>query len=154
MVIGRLRARRGDPDPWTPLDEALDLARRTGGLAGAGRGRPCRGTLAGGRPCRGRTGEPDGALLLRAQADGWILGELWAWRRRAGIEDNAEPALVAEPFACELRGDWLTVAERWDGIGCPYEAAIARAGCPDDTVALSAPRRLPCRTCVARARRA
>ena len=25
-VLGRLRARRGDPDPWTPLDEALALA--------------------------------------------------------------------------------------------------------------------------------
>src|SRR5215212_2441688 len=25
-VLGRLRARRGDPDPWGPLDEALALA--------------------------------------------------------------------------------------------------------------------------------
>jgi hypothetical protein len=41
-VLGRLRARRGDPDPWGPLDEALQLARQTGelqriGLAAAAR---------------------------------------------------------------------------------------------------------------------
>ena len=29
-VVGRLRARRGDPDPFEPLDEALELALRTG----------------------------------------------------------------------------------------------------------------------------
>jgi hypothetical protein len=30
VVLGRLRARRGDPEPWAPLDEAAALAHRSG----------------------------------------------------------------------------------------------------------------------------
>ena len=32
IVLGLLRARRGDPDPWTPLAEAREVAERTGQL--------------------------------------------------------------------------------------------------------------------------
>jgi hypothetical protein len=32
IVLGLLRARRGDPDPWTPLDGAEAVARQTGQL--------------------------------------------------------------------------------------------------------------------------
>jgi len=32
VVLGLVRARRGDPDPWSPLDEALELGRPSGDL--------------------------------------------------------------------------------------------------------------------------
>ena len=57
-VLGRIRARRGEPDPWSPLDEVRDLAsrdRRAPAPRG-GRHRAVRGALARGRvrPDRGR----------------------------------------------------------------------------------------------------
>ena len=47
------------------------------------------------------------------------------------MESNA----VAAPFAHELRGDYLAAAALWERIGCPYEAAIARAGASDGRTA-------------------
>lgn len=136
VVIGRLRARRGDPDPWSPLDEALHLTRRTGDLELA----PVAAARA---EAHWLEDDPDGvaratdtALTLpRARADGWILGELLVWRQRAGIEDRAQPDRIAPPFACELRGEYHQAAERWEKLGCPYEAAIARARSTDDGTA-------------------
>lgn len=158
MVIGRLRARRGDPDPWTPLDEALDLARRTGTLEQASV------AVARAEACwleddpRGVERETETALTLpRARADPWIRGELLTWRRRAAIEDDVDPELVAEPLARELRGDWGGAANRWEEIGCPYEAAIARAVCPDPSTArvgLTALQELGARRAAARVARA
>ena len=66
------------------------------------------------------------ALAERCGA-GWVVGELSAWRRRAG----AEPAAgldVPEPYALEFAGRADEAAESWDALGCPYEAALARAG--------------------------
>jgi hypothetical protein len=94
VVIGRLRSRRGDPDPWTPLDEALELARRAGELELELELAPVAAARA---EVRWLAGEP-GAVALeieaaltcaRAQADGWVRGELLVWRQRAGIEDVA-----------------------------------------------------------------
>ena len=85
--LGRLRARRGDPDPWEPLDEALELARRTGELQrlGAGRGGPRRGALAGRRERGDRRRDRRGAgARARAPRTRWPAGELCVWRRRAG----------------------------------------------------------------------
>ena len=48
-------------------------------------------------------------------------------RRRAGIEDDVDPGAAAAPFALELRDEWEAAADCWDQVGCPYEAALARA---------------------------
>ena len=143
VVIGRLRARRGDPDPWTPLDEARELARRAGGLesapVAAARAEACWLSA----DAQAVVRETDEALgSERARADPWILGELLAWRRRAGIDDAVDPATVAPPFACEIRGEFQRAASRWEEIGCPYEAALARAECSDDVVAREGLRQL------------
>ncbi|MBV9363399.1 MAG: AAA family ATPase [Solirubrobacterales bacterium] len=132
VVIGRLRARRGDPDVWASLDEALELARNAGELELA----PVAAARAEARWLGGETAaiadETDAAVACaRAHADTWIRGELLVWRRRAGIDEVVEPTAVAAPFAHELGGDYRAAAALWEGIGCPYEAAIARAGSPD-----------------------
>jgi DNA-binding CsgD family transcriptional regulator len=124
-VLGRLRARRGDPDPWTPLDEALELARGTGELQ---RLAPVAAARAEARWLAGEdeaiAAETEAALALE-QTHRWAGGELYAWRQRAGLVDAFEPDAVAEPFRLELAGDWTAAAERWTAIGCPYEAALA-----------------------------
>jgi DNA-binding CsgD family transcriptional regulator len=132
-VIGTLRARRGDPDPWAPLDEAQALARRTGELQ---RLAPVAAARAEARWLAGKprrvAAETDAVLeLLLAIDDPWNTGDLCVWRHRAGIAD-ARPANVAPPFAAELAGDTGTAATLWTQLGCPYEAALARAAGDDD----------------------
>jgi DNA-binding CsgD family transcriptional regulator/tetratricopeptide (TPR) repeat protein len=64
--------------------------------------------------------------LAREQHDPWAEGELYLWRRRAGVVDDIEPDAVAEPFRLELEGAWEAAGDLWLAIGCPYEAALAR----------------------------
>jgi DNA-binding CsgD family transcriptional regulator len=131
-VVGRLRARRGDPDPWAPLDEALELALGAGELQ---RVAPVAGARAEARWLAGESeaiaAETDATLALE-QSHRWAGGELYVWRRRAGLVDAFEDDAVAEPFLLELDGDWAAAAERWTAMGCPYEAALALGHADDD----------------------
>jgi DNA-binding CsgD family transcriptional regulator len=127
VVLGQLRARRGDPDPWSPLDEALELSRNAAELQRLG---PVAAARAEARWLEGNATmvaqETDETLVLALElADTWVLGELWSWRRRAGVVDRVDVSAVAEPFALELDGDWHAAARLWEEIGCPYEAALA-----------------------------
>jgi DNA-binding CsgD family transcriptional regulator len=63
-----------------------------------------------------------------------LIGELAAWRRRAGLEGEIPPD-APEPYALQLTGDWTRAAERWRKLGCPYEAALA-LGDADDVESL------------------
>ena len=90
IVLGRLRARRGDPDPWGPLDEALELAlepeRCSASRPWPRRARRRAGSAA--EPERVRE-ETDGALALaRTTATPGSGGELYPWRRHAGIDEQ------------------------------------------------------------------
>jgi DNA-binding CsgD family transcriptional regulator/tetratricopeptide (TPR) repeat protein len=126
-VLGRLRARRGDPDPWTPLDEASALAAGMGELQRlltVALARAEARWLAGQAHLIGF--ETSVALdLAAAQQLSWGVGELLLWRRRAGLGDSAEPAAAAEPFARMLAGETDEAAKLWSDLGCPYEAALA-----------------------------
>ena len=131
-VVGRLRARRGDPDPWVPLDEALELARRTGEvqrLAAVAGARAEARWLAGENEAI--AAETDPTLALE-QIHRWAGGELYVWRRRAGIVDTYEHDAVAEPHRLELEGAWEAAAAQWTAMGCPYEAALALGHADDD----------------------
>jgi DNA-binding CsgD family transcriptional regulator len=127
IVLGRLRARRGDPDPWGPLDEAATLAgmaeevQRLGPVAAA-RAEAC--WLAGELDRIGS--ETEAALALAFEHDkAWEMGELLAWRHRAGIVDPPAGVALPDPFRLELDGDARSASTLWQRLGCPYEAAIA-----------------------------
>jgi ATP/maltotriose-dependent transcriptional regulator MalT len=128
-VLGCLRARRGDPEVWEPLDEGLRLARGTEELQRIA-------TVAAARAeAHWHAGDLDAIgeeteLALRLALDNhdlWYAGEVGVWRGRAGIVDDLPPGAVAEPYALELAGDWEAAAARWTELGCPYDAALALA---------------------------
>ncbi len=129
VVMGRLLARRGEPGVWAPLDEALDIAARTGEIQRLG-------VVAGARAeAHWLTGDDDAIQVETSAAlalalirrDDWVAGELFVWRRRAGNPEEPAPGTVAEPYRLELEGAAEEAAELWRAIGCPYEAAIALA---------------------------
>jgi DNA-binding CsgD family transcriptional regulator len=124
IVIGLLRARRGDPESWVPLDEAAELARATGELQ---RIAPVACARAEARWLAGQAAwigpETDAALALAlASGNAWEAAELHWWRRRAGLE---APGPAPD-------------AEAWEQLGCPYEAALARLDRGDEASLLSA----------------
>ena len=133
VAIGLVRARRGDPHQWTPLNEALSLAETTGELQRLGPVAAARAEAAwlDGKP-EAIAAETQAALELAQRGHaGWSAGELACWRMRSGGDEEALPGL-SEPYALQIAGDWSGAAERWAAIGCPYEAALALADAPDD----------------------
>jgi DNA-binding CsgD family transcriptional regulator/tetratricopeptide (TPR) repeat protein len=132
-VVGVVRARRGDPDAWRALDEALALVRPTGELQ---RMAPVAAARAEALWLESRGDEVAGATqdafaLAVRRRSAWDIGELACWRRRAGWREDI-PLGAAEPYALQLRGEWEGAAQRWMEIGCPYEAALALADADDD----------------------
>jgi DNA-binding CsgD family transcriptional regulator/tetratricopeptide (TPR) repeat protein len=132
-VLGLVRARRGDPQAWPPLDEALALVRPSGELQRLAPVAAARAEvlwLQGRREAVAEATQAAFDLALRHRA-AWEAGELACWRRRAGIREPV-PAGAAEPYALQLAGAWERAAELWTAIGCPYEAALALADAADD----------------------
>jgi tetratricopeptide (TPR) repeat protein len=133
VVLGLLRARRGDPDQWAPLDEALALAEATGELQHLGPAAAARAEAAwleGKAEAIAQETQDAFELAVRGHVS-WSMGELAFWRRRSGI-DEAIPPGVAEPYALQMSGDWSRAGELWAEIGCPYEAALALGEADDD----------------------
>ena len=133
VVLGLVRARRGDPDVWGPLDAALAWAQPTKELqlvAPAAAARAEAAWLEGRGEEAAAAAEVGLGLALRAGAS-WEIGELACWRRRAGVEEQT-PSGAAEPYALEMAGEPARAAEMWARIGCPYEAALARAQADDE----------------------
>jgi DNA-binding CsgD family transcriptional regulator/tetratricopeptide (TPR) repeat protein len=126
VVLGLVRARRGDPEVWPVLDEALALVERIGELQRLAPAAAARSEAA---LLEGRPGpvERETEVVYRLaleRGSGWEIGELAWLRRQAGI-DEAVPGGAAEPWACMLAADWSRAAETWTELGCPYEAALA-----------------------------
>jgi ATP/maltotriose-dependent transcriptional regulator MalT len=134
VVLGRLRARRGDPDAGTVLDEALELARQNGSPWRALSVRAARAeaaVLAG--DAGGAREEAAAALaVVTPSSQPWLVGELAYWSWVIGELDGA-PEGAAVPFALQIDGRAAEAALAWDRLGCPYEAARARTetGRPD-----------------------
>lgn len=133
VVLGLVRARRGDPDCWPLLDEAWEKAERTGVLQFMGPVAAARAEAAwlDGKP--DLVAELTERTLQLAQQRGaaWIVGELACWRLRAGVREP-EAEGVATPYAFELAGDWKQAAQFWQERGCPYDSALARASAHDE----------------------
>jgi hypothetical protein len=154
-VIGRVHARRGDPDVWPSLDKALSLAAPSDELQAIEPVAVARAEAAwlAGQP-RLVAEATDAALELAVRRRArWVIGELGCWRWRAGIKDGPLTD-AAEPYAFEIAGSWAQAADAWEQIGCPYERALALASADDEgalasrcpSYSGSAPRR-PSRSC-------
>jgi DNA-binding CsgD family transcriptional regulator len=128
VVLGLVRARRGDPDQWSALDEAAELAtasQELQWLAPVAAARAEAWWLAA-RP-DAVAAETDDVLGRAVEGRAlWWVGELACWRRRCGVQEDPPP-ISAEPWALQLAGDWKRAADRWSQLGCPYEAALALA---------------------------
>jgi DNA-binding CsgD family transcriptional regulator len=132
-VLGLVRARRGDPEVWPPLDEAWSLAEPTAELQ---RIEPAAAARAEAAWLEGRpdaVAEATGSVLDLALRRGqsWVAGELSYWRWRAGIEEEPPPE-AAEPWTTQIAGDWKAAARMWEELDSPYEAALARADSNDE----------------------
>ncbi|MEA2169733.1 MAG: hypothetical protein QOF76_3033 [Solirubrobacteraceae bacterium] len=132
VALGVVRARRGDPEAQSPLDEAQRMAEEFGQLQFTV---PVAAARAEAAWLRGHpddvAAETVAPLALAVDAgDGWMVGELAVWRRRAGI-DGAAP--IAEgPWALELAGDHRGAADALNALGCHYDAALALTGSDDE----------------------
>ena len=133
VVLGLLRARRGDPDAWPLLDEALALVEHSDELQHVAPVAAARAEALWLEGEHDRVGpETEAALNLAVRwRSPWAMGELASWRRRAGIRDEIPPG-AAEPYALQLAGEWTGAAEAWTRIGCPYDAALALAAGNDE----------------------
>jgi DNA-binding CsgD family transcriptional regulator len=133
IVVGLVRARRGDPDWRSPLDRAAAIAEATGELQYLA---PVAAAQAEAAWLAGRSDDiaalTESAFQLAQQAAlPWFAGELACWRARAGVvEPPTESA--AEPFQLELAGDFAGAARFWAKIGCAYDAALTLAGAADE----------------------
>ena len=127
-ALGRLQARRGEPQAAATLDEALALAQASGTLQRVAPVRCARAEAAWlrGDPA-GVVAEARAALALaQAQRHPWFAGELALWLHRAGAPVGV-PASCAQPHALSLRGQWRQAAAAWAAIGAPFEQALALA---------------------------
>jgi DNA-binding CsgD family transcriptional regulator/tetratricopeptide (TPR) repeat protein len=126
-VIGRVRARRGDPGVWPVLDEALSLSSIGDTLESSEPATVARAEAAWlGGDMEGVKQETAATFALaRRCGSRWVVAELAAWRRRGGLDDQLSDGETAGPYAQEVAGDWQAAAAQWRELGCPYEAALA-----------------------------
>jgi DNA-binding CsgD family transcriptional regulator/tetratricopeptide (TPR) repeat protein len=128
VALGLVRARRGDPDPWSPLDEALELAsprRELQWIAPVAIARAEAAWL---------EGRNDAAIAAtdiafefsRSKKSQYTTG-LAYWRWRAGLKPDVHTA-ENDPHTLEMGGHWAQAAQAWAILGCPYESALAVAG--------------------------
>jgi DNA-binding CsgD family transcriptional regulator/tetratricopeptide (TPR) repeat protein len=127
VVLGLVRARRGDPGHHALLDEAWELAAPTGELSRLGQVAAARAEaswLQGDLAAVGPATEEAFRLAI-ARGESWMVGGLALLRRRAGIPVDGVNLSGAAPYEHALAGDAHATAAAWNEIGCPYEAALA-----------------------------
>ncbi|WP_028644907.1 ATP-binding protein [Nocardioides sp. URHA0020] len=129
-VLGRVAARRGDRDAQARTTAAWELAVPTGDLqrlwpAAAGRAEAARD------PAEVPALVADTFATAVALGHPWAVGELGWWLVRSGTlaPDDARLDGAAAPYGAMVRGRWADAADLWDGLGCSYDAALARSEC-------------------------
>jgi DNA-binding CsgD family transcriptional regulator/tetratricopeptide (TPR) repeat protein len=127
VVLGRLRARRGEPGAWAALDEAA-------AIVGPGELQeicPLHAARAEAAWLEGdlvRTGDEAVAGLdvgPRVEAE-LLHGELAFWAWRAG-RIEVLPEGSERGYALHAAGRFREAAEAWAAVGCPYQQAAALA---------------------------
>jgi DNA-binding CsgD family transcriptional regulator/tetratricopeptide (TPR) repeat protein len=130
IVLGRVHARRGQPQASQLLSSAWTLAVQIDELQRLG---PAAAARAEDAWLRGdHAGVLDIATPVYTEArrlgDRVNQAELGYWLAKAG-----QPAEAASdhPYALQAAGRWQEAAELWQAAGCPYEHAAALAESPE-----------------------
>jgi DNA-binding CsgD family transcriptional regulator len=138
VALGLVRARRGDPDPWTPLDEALKLAeprRELQWIAPVAIARAEAAWLEGRNNDALAATEETFEFSRRMHAS-WTTGlAYWRWRAGADAEGGdvgGREGNRDDPQAMEMAGEWARAAEQWAEMDCPYDAALALSAADDE----------------------
>ena len=138
VVLGQIRARRGEGDLWRYLDEAAAAADGSGELQWVAAARLARAEA---HWLAGDTVGRRGGGIARTAAVAcfpWDLGAAQAWLRRCGAGE--EPSgLVAEPFQRELDGYPEKAVQLWLDLGCRYQAGLALFDADDEPAAPPGP---------------
>ncbi|MFF0271392.1 ATP-binding protein [Kribbella sp. NPDC004536] len=124
-IVGRVLARRGDPDAAATLTEAVRLATEMGDLQTLGLAVNAAAEAAWLR------GDALGAVALGADLydelsaldSPCLTPELAYWMRKAGHSLAVRPS--DEPYGLLLAGRWQEAADFWRAAGCTYEHALA-----------------------------
>ncbi|HET7097272.1 MAG TPA: AAA family ATPase [Casimicrobiaceae bacterium] len=123
-VLGRLRARRGDPGAAQVLDEAAALAAKTGEAqrlipvtAARAEAAWISGTLEALVPDLQKTVE---LAVTRPRVASEPVYWLWKAGALSSTPTECEPA-----YAAQIEGRWADAAELWRELGCPFERALA-----------------------------
>jgi DNA-binding CsgD family transcriptional regulator/tetratricopeptide (TPR) repeat protein len=135
VVLGLVRARRGDPGVDPLLDEAARLGLQTGELQRIGRVSATRAEVAWYRGELALVAR-EAAVGMKAAAghwDPWIQGELAYWGSRADRLLTVTTNL-AQPYSLMIAGDWEAAGEAWQQLGHPYERALALADGPQEAL--------------------
>ena len=138
IVLGRLRARRGDPSAGETLAEAW-RAVHTGELPRLGPAAAARAEhawLEGDVEAVAEIARPAYGLAAE-RGDSWARAELahWLWRAGSPVPPAADDP---EPYALAMAGDWAGAAAAWERIGFPYDQAEALSDAGDETARLDA----------------
>jgi len=126
ITLGHLKARQGDPQAARWLDQARDLALRTGEFQRIGPAAAARAEAA------WWNGQPDKVLeelepafeVAHQVVDDYELGALvyWSWKAGGTVSREGE---IPPVYRVMIEGDWRVAAETWANIGCPFERALA-----------------------------
>jgi len=139
VALGRLQARRGDPEAGATLAEAWRRAVSTKELQRLGPTAAARAEHA------WLDGDLDAVAVIARPAydmaaelgDAWTRAELGHWLHRAGAAVRAAPG-DPDGYALAIGGDWRGAAAAWEARGFPYEAADALSDADDPDVRLEA----------------
>jgi predicted ATPase/DNA-binding CsgD family transcriptional regulator len=131
-TLGQVSTRRGSSEAAATLDEALDLAERTGKLLRLGPVRAARAeaALLHGDSKRAREEATAVRDLVFTRGNRWQRGE-FAWLLWQAGERNVPTDGLAEPYTLLIAGDWTGAAAVWQQLGCPYDEAYALAESDD-----------------------
>ncbi len=133
-AFGLLTARRGEPDPFRWLDEALnsvDPGLDDSALCPLRIQRAEAAWLAGDFTLAAAEIELARASL-GPHENVWITGEVAYWWWKLDLTQHL-PSPVAEPYALLFAGHPQKAAAAWAAVGCPYDEALALAESDDES---------------------
>jgi DNA-binding CsgD family transcriptional regulator/tetratricopeptide (TPR) repeat protein len=128
VVLGLLRARRGESEYDALVDEALSLAHPTAGLERIGPAVAARAEVAWLRDDLDAV-RPDLRAALEVTRNSYRHSDrarlVW-WLWRSG-DLSVAPDGTPDAVRLQVEGNWRGAAEAWERIGAPYDRALALA---------------------------